>query len=97
MYRKLKKTNATIATKVMCVPGIKELLLDIGFVELDSEYMMYVEENLAPIARVLYAIDEYIAGYGQVTPAAKLVVLKAKIETAKTKAHAEYIVVHSTL
>ena len=92
-YRQLKKTNATIAAKVMSVPGIKELLLDLGFIELDSDFMVYAEDSLAVVGRVLHAIDEYIASYGQVTPAAKVLEIKAKTETAKVKAQTEHILV----
>jgi hypothetical protein len=51
-YRSVKRTNATLQSKVFCFSGIENLFRELGFVE-DGEFFRFTGQSITPISQAL--------------------------------------------
>lgn len=56
--RQFKKTNNTIKTKILIIKECAELMKEIGYVDLDSEFMAYQDEDLANVKTAIQVIND---------------------------------------
>ena len=58
-FRKIKKTNKTIAAKLLGVEGMSELLLSLGFVDLDDESYEFDIARYTDLAKMKHYISDF--------------------------------------
>ena len=60
-FRKIKKTNKTISSKVLSLPYMTNLIEALGYVDQDSEFYTIDLSNLAQFARFGRQVDDELA------------------------------------
>jgi hypothetical protein len=51
-FRSVKKTNATLQSKLFCFSGIEQIFRELGFVE-DDEFFRFTSQSIQPISQAL--------------------------------------------
>ena len=92
-YRQIKGTNKTIAEKLMSLTGVQQLLLTMGFQELEQGIYLYIGENVLPVAKFAHMVDDVLMPIRMeyMTPddRAKAVIIMERKAAMKEKARKE--------
>lgn len=59
-FRNFKRTNELIKSKILVLKETQQLMYDIGYKELDSEYLVFEGEDVSKIKTAVRIIDEYL-------------------------------------
>merc|ERR1712147_164175 len=57
-YRQINGTKPKIASTVMSVAGVSQLLKDIGFQEIETSVFAYLGEDCRPVGKYAHMLDD---------------------------------------
>lgn len=58
--RLFKKTNNAIKSKILIIKETKDLMSDIGYIDVDSELMLFSDPNLTNVSVAIRVLDSYV-------------------------------------
>jgi hypothetical protein len=60
-FRNFKKTNEMIKSKILILKETQQLMYDMGYKDLDSEYMVFEGEDISKIKTAVRIIEDYLS------------------------------------